>query len=365
MKGNQHQLDGGGEATPTAKGQDVAICEECRQMPSKYKCPGCSIRTCSLPCVNSHKHRTGCPGKRDRSKFLPLSCFNDSVLLSDYNMLEEVKRVAESSQRTRAKLCPYSPYRLPLFLRGLRSAAASRKTKLLFLSNGMSKRVRNQTRYDHRKRLISWTIEWQFPSVDVVLYDHGIPEDANLRSVIKSHLQLGPWNHHLRRFCDVQLDQLKFFIRKHHKGPNSPFRELDIDAPIRQQLADLVILEYPVIHVFLPTDSYDFEILKDIHPIPQNRDAQDTCMNDSLHMNGACFPEEEIEDGHVESHTVDLMKHQNGQEVELDFDQGLIDAYSDLIALINPDEFLDLDCVYAGKEVSSVGNEVEEGEILE
>ena len=31
------------------------------------------------------------------------------------------------------------------------------------------------------------------------------------------------------------------------------------------------------------------------------------------------------------------------EDLEFDFDQGLIDSYSDLIAEINPDDFLDLD----------------------
>lgn len=93
----------------------------------------------------------------------------------DYNMLEDVKRVSESAKRTRLKLCGKSNFRLPFPLKSLRSAAASRGTKLLFLSNGMSKREMNQTYYDKRKKFVSWTIEWQFHSTDVVIVDHGGP----------------------------------------------------------------------------------------------------------------------------------------------------------------------------------------------
>ncbi|PKI58880.1 hypothetical protein CRG98_020719 [Punica granatum] len=398
---HQHPPQPGG-----GKGREAAaVCEECRQKPSKYKCPGCSIRTCSLPCVNSHKQRTSCSGKRDRSQFLPLSGFNDSVLRSDYNMLEEVKRVTESAQRTRAKLCPFSPYRLPIFLRRLRSAASSRRTKVLFLPSGLSKRERNQSRYNPRRKLISWTIEWRFHSTDVALYDHGVSEDANLRSIIEKHLQPGPWNHQLIKFCHVQLDHLKFFICKHHKGPKSPFRELDVEAPIRQQLANLVILEYPVIHVFLPTHTCDFEIHRDAHPITQKKDVKDVHSSEHLPAKGVCFLEEEFEeDGHLEYGIEDLAKHQRGsameklchkkmassgplpgrvsssngipqpvireyvtqEKMEFDFDQGLIDTYSDLIAQTNPDDFLDLDGECSGKgEISLASDEVEEGEILE
>lgn len=57
-------------------------CEECKSNPSKYKCPGCSIQSCSLPCVKAHKTRTGCTGKRNQTQFVPISQFDDSILLS-------------------------------------------------------------------------------------------------------------------------------------------------------------------------------------------------------------------------------------------------------------------------------------------
>lgn len=61
---------------------DSKLCEECKLKESKYKCPGCSFRSCSLPCVKAHKERTGCMGKRNRTQFVPLSQFDDNQLLS-------------------------------------------------------------------------------------------------------------------------------------------------------------------------------------------------------------------------------------------------------------------------------------------
>lgn len=78
-----------------------------------------------------------------------------NILCVDYNLLEEVKRVSESAQRMRSKVCGYSHYKLPYHLKSLRKAAASRKTKLLFLPSGMSKREKNQTRYNNRLLLVS------------------------------------------------------------------------------------------------------------------------------------------------------------------------------------------------------------------
>ncbi|XP_027161446.1 box C/D snoRNA protein 1-like [Coffea eugenioides] len=281
------------------------LCEECKHNPAKYKCPGCSIRSCSLPCVKAHKQRTSCTGKKQYKDVVPLSEFDDNLLLSDYNMLEGVKRVAESAQRMRIKMCGYSHFRLPLPLKSLRSAAASRRTKLLFFSTGMSKREKNKTYYNYRRKYISWTIEWRFNSTNVVLLDHGIHENRTLYSVIENHLQLGPWKHQLKRFREESLDSLKFFIRKYPKGSRSPFRQLDINAPIREQLANLVILEYPVIHVFLPSQSYDFEVIKDV--IPQKARVKESVSTDDVNQNGVTFKEEEIEeDGSWDTQVSDL-----------------------------------------------------------
>nr|XP_027106813.1 putative box C/D snoRNA protein SPCC613.07 [Coffea arabica]XP_027113644.1 putative box C/D snoRNA protein SPCC613.07 [Coffea arabica] len=281
------------------------LCEECKHNPAKYKCPGCSIRSCSLPCVKAHKQRTSCTGKKQYKDVVPLSEFDDNLLLSDYNMLEGVKRVAESARRMRIKMCGYSHFRLPLPLKSLRSAAASRRTKLLFFSTGMSKREKNKTYYNYRRKYISWTIEWRFNSTNVVLLDHGIHENRTLYSVIENHLQLGPWKHQLKRFREESLDSLKFFIRKYPKGSRSPFRQLDINAPIREQLANLVILEYPVIHVFLPSQSYDFEVIKDV--IPQKARVKESVSTDDVNQNGVTFKEEEIEeDGSWDTQVSDL-----------------------------------------------------------
>ncbi|XP_031274774.1 box C/D snoRNA protein 1 [Pistacia vera] len=407
------------------KPKEASICEECKDKPSKYKCPGCSIRTCSLVCVKAHKQRTACSGKRNVTQFVPLSQFNDNILHSDYNLLEEMKRIAESAQRLRGKLCGYSYFKLPFYLRSLRSAAASRRTKLLFLPSGMTKREKNQTRYDQRKKSISWTVEWRFQSTDVVLVNHGVHEDTNLCSLIENHLKPGPWNHQLRQFSEEQLDCLKFFVRKFPKGAKSPFRELDIKAPLRQQLSNIVILEYPVIYVFLPSHSYDFEVVKDSQPVTHRPVLRNPVGNDHQSPRGILFREEEIEDViSTNPQVCDLMKHVNPgsvpvipsqtgmtlnesnnldsplltrvavdnilysntkmeepgvpEDMEFDFDQGLIDTYSDIIAEINPDDFLDLDSIFAkeacGQETGDLSNskrgyigeeELEEGEIAE
>ncbi|GKV30976.1 hypothetical protein SLEP1_g39729 [Rubroshorea leprosula] len=75
---------------PKPMAKEPAFCEGCKNHPSKYKCPGCSLHSCSLPCVKAHKQRTGCNGKRNMTKFVPLSEFDDNLLVSGALFLKSV-----------------------------------------------------------------------------------------------------------------------------------------------------------------------------------------------------------------------------------------------------------------------------------
>ena len=72
------------EASPSASPsqQQPQACDVCHEQPHKYRCPGCGVRSCSLPCVQQHKAASGCSGKRDRLAFVPLAEFGDRELLS-------------------------------------------------------------------------------------------------------------------------------------------------------------------------------------------------------------------------------------------------------------------------------------------
>ncbi|KAM7265971.1 hypothetical protein ACFE04_003654 [Oxalis oulophora] len=397
--------------------KEKALCGECNKETSKYKCPGCSIRTCSLLCVNSHKQRTNCSGKRSRTHFVPLSNFDHQTLLSDYHMLEDVKRVADSAQRMRIRATKLRPSH-PFHLRSLSNAASKRRTQLLFLPHGMHQTLINKSHLHPSKKFISWTIEFRFHSTDLVLLDHGVHEDSILASVIQKHLQPGPWKNKLWDFSNQNLECLRFFIRKYPKGPKSPFKELDVNNTIKQLLANVIILEYPVIHVFLPSHTCNFQILNDSPPVPRSIHS---AIDHPQSPKGVTFREEQIEeDGgspnprrqtnsspicqthsrnrseKMSNKPVDMAVSTTGasgnslhldsepmetglfDDVEFEFDQDLLDAYSDLLAQVNPDEFLDFDGEFVeeaqvdenrylshSRGLPLPNEELEEGEIAE
>lgn len=297
----------------------------------------------------------------------------------------------------------------------LRNAANRRRTRLLSLPLGMSKRDKNQSRYNQKNNCIYWTVEWRFHSTDVVLFDHGVDEYGSISSVIEKHLAPSPWNNQLRQFCDISLDDLSFFIRKNAKGTKSPYRKLNIRAPIGQQLQNTVIVEYPVIYVFLPSHKYDFEVEKDAKSISRSEEAP-VSASGIPSPKGILFREEKFEEGEMpldtqvmdlkhcrtsqsshhsqinkdditsaeegyhqdrsmqvvatktlepfptekhqaasaetKDHPTDVIPENLSQDDKFDFQQEIKDAYLDLMGEIDPDDFLCLDGVYSG------GNEV-------
>ena len=56
-------------------------CEICVESIAKYRCPACGVQTCSVPCVRQHKADTGCTGKPDLTTYVPLSSFDENLLL--------------------------------------------------------------------------------------------------------------------------------------------------------------------------------------------------------------------------------------------------------------------------------------------
>ncbi|KAG6911749.1 hypothetical protein DXG01_007999 [Tephrocybe rancida] len=68
------------------------LCSVCSHHNSKYTCPGCTARTCSLPCSTGHKTATGCTGKRNKVAYVPMNKYSWGTMMDDYVFLEDVGR---------------------------------------------------------------------------------------------------------------------------------------------------------------------------------------------------------------------------------------------------------------------------------
>jgi hypothetical protein len=66
----------------------------------KYRCPGCSARTCSLPCYKRHQQWAQCSGQRDPTKFVKKSqLVTPAGIDHDFNFLTGIERDIEKAER--------------------------------------------------------------------------------------------------------------------------------------------------------------------------------------------------------------------------------------------------------------------------
>ena len=68
--------------------------------PPKYRCPRCSIRTCSLPCTRRHKLWSQCSGVRDPAAYLKRNeLATESAFDRDFNFITGIERTLERAER--------------------------------------------------------------------------------------------------------------------------------------------------------------------------------------------------------------------------------------------------------------------------
>lgn len=121
-------------------------CQICTTNISKYQCPGCNIKFCSVNCCKKHKEDTKCTGERSKTVYIDLQNFKDSHLLSDYYYLEENKDKVENSNRFRTKNRVYT-LETPEPVLFIQKRALSKGVLMTILPEGMSKRKTNTTNY--------------------------------------------------------------------------------------------------------------------------------------------------------------------------------------------------------------------------
>merc|ERR1712168_484736 len=127
-------------------------CEVCLEEVSKYTCPSCSMRTCSLDCVLDHKKKTGCSGQRDKASFVPRTEFNNIHLLNDYRLLEEAARIADNAKRDRKSKRPWTENWVGQLRRHVYRAGVGWH----YMEVGMKRHKENKSRFIKSQQMIQW-----------------------------------------------------------------------------------------------------------------------------------------------------------------------------------------------------------------
>lgn len=157
---------------PEAGPSNASTCVICSS-PFKYTCPRCSARTCSLPCIKTHKSNTGCSGQRDPTKFVTLTEFGQSDWGGDYAYLENGRRrvadwgkdlpVQSNDNSSRGGRGGHwrggggghgGGKRGPSKVDGLKEELERRGVEVEFMPEGMGRRKLNQSSWNQKYVLI-------------------------------------------------------------------------------------------------------------------------------------------------------------------------------------------------------------------
>ena len=111
-------------------------CEVCKDVEAKYRCPGCGLVFCSVACSRKHKEESGCTGKRDRTAFVALGEITDTVLASDYVLLEDSQRRKDAGYRTLNNISSAKHPPAALFVNHLINTFKSFPEMVFHASNG-------------------------------------------------------------------------------------------------------------------------------------------------------------------------------------------------------------------------------------
>lgn len=236
-------------------------CEICLEENSKYTCPGCKMKTCSLSCVAKHKKMTGCNGKRNKTEFVSKGDLNNIHLLNDYRFLEEANRLSDNAKRdTQTKRSNGKPTKRAQILQ---RATTKRNIRLFRMSKGMKRWRENQSQYNLKKEEIFWTIKLIFSDINnKEMYICKVSEKKTFESILeRSLIRENPTPEEKIIFAPY-ISSYKsgdigiFFKQELDPGrDNLRYTKCDIKSSLEEFLSEKSVLEYPIFHVTLPCTS--------------------------------------------------------------------------------------------------------------
>nr|XP_037269453.1 box C/D snoRNA protein 1-like isoform X1 [Rhipicephalus microplus] len=251
----------------TSFGLSSRTCLQCGK-PSKYCCPKCSARSCSLPCVKQHKKIGECDGVRDKTAFIPLDGFTDLDLLSDYRFLEESSRIVDTACRTRPALGVYPQQKsLPGFLHKFQAECRRRGIILKLLPRCFTKRQENKSQYNFRERCIYWHVAWVFPAANIkVTESERVHEKESLSKCLEKHLTLQTCRPELRGplqpYIAAGILGVSVLLAVEEKPASEKcYYNLDFSMSLEACLKGKVVVEYPTFTVVLTEDLSQFNLI--------------------------------------------------------------------------------------------------------
>lgn len=241
----------------------LGLCEVCNENPSKYTCPRCEIKTCSLKCSKIHKSEVECDGVRDRTKYKPLKQMTTMDFMNDYYFLEEATRFTreiECNEMVKQQSKPNMRFWK------LKKEAMNRKTRLYFINCGLSKRKINQSHFKPQEQAIYWTVELVFPNADNVSFRKKICENVKIQDILTKAMESphfeSPKHKQLEFYKAAGASKLSVLLKAEGlKKSSTRFYEMNQKKSLRANLKGKIIIEFPTLHIIMNHTIDDFDVI--------------------------------------------------------------------------------------------------------
>lgn len=259
-------------------------CEVCDANTSKYTCPRCEVKTCSIICVKIHKKELECNGVRDKTLYKPMHKFGNLDLLSDYRLLEEISRSVSKYRTDINKRWTRFQTALPIQLYKLKCAAFRRGVKLFFLPPNFTRHRENTTYYDWKKNKLYWRIEWVFlsSSEKKKFIDERINDSEKLGTTIAKYLTPKTLDPELNFYYSANYSGICLLL-KAEKTTNR-FYELDMHFSLRRNLNKKKIIEFPTIYVVLKHQKDEYELVDSDTETAEDKTEQNSRVNENTEV---------------------------------------------------------------------------------
>ncbi|OBA20073.1 hypothetical protein METBIDRAFT_44624 [Metschnikowia bicuspidata var. bicuspidata NRRL YB-4993] len=256
------------------------VCSVCLERESKYTCPACESKTCSLECVKRHKLRSECTGIVDPTRFVPNNDLgtNQALVNRDYNYLLNFERkinLGKSDLKDNAKQVfkrnfnqiknvkrprlndtkeddPRMDLVRKVFPNVMATSVKRENTLIIHLPVGMSRSSQNKSGYDKKSNAFTWSVEW------VPFEDGASPKKSFVSfrlkesSLLKDAVPIPV----LAKYMGTEVgekDKLHFYLENCVSSHTLKVSLIPLsqDESLAAALKNKIVLEFPKIYVSL------------------------------------------------------------------------------------------------------------------
>uniref|UniRef100_A0A914V9M1 HIT-type domain-containing protein n=1 Tax=Plectus sambesii TaxID=2011161 RepID=A0A914V9M1_9BILA len=266
----------------SSSGPPAGMCSQCGLQPSKYKCPKCTSRTCSLACSKAHKAADDCDGQR--AQWTPVTQaddFSPQVSLEDQQFLHQgvtLINKGKSGEATDAGQTAGSRPRLDKTKQYLLNNCRKRRVWLHFDQPTDSQKDVNQSRHEQFSDTVFWTVQVDFvraAKTDIAPYSytvHNIPETLTVATLLRQFLKPKPVGSVVSA-SDLDADKLAPFQTAGSESvclfmpvpvtelAEKRFYKVDTSKTLLDNLRNCVVANHPIIVVTLDNEADDFQTI--------------------------------------------------------------------------------------------------------